>query len=223
MNTYGYIRTSRHQTPGASGSDREAQNLQLLQVGVDQECIYRDVGVSGTVGTNSRKNWHRLDRKLVAGDTLVVVAIDRIGRLWQDSMRCMLRLNARGIRIRSLDPLEARWTAYLDAEPDSVEAFQGHLMMLIGAWVADRESAALRRRTKSGLERALAQGKTLVGPRKLRPEDYQEVVRLQNRGLYLPEIGRRLRVSKKTVVRLIREHEKIQEADRANGGPMYMP
>ena len=217
MNTYGYIRTSRHQTRGASGSDPETQNLQLLQAGLDRECIYRDVGVSGTVGTNSRKGWHRLDRKMVAGDTLVVVAIDRIGRRWQDTMRCMLRLNAQGIRIRSLDPLEARWTAYLDAEPDSVEAFQGHLMMLFGAWVADQESAALRRRTKSGLERALAQGKTLGGPRKLRPEDYQEVVRMQEAGLYLPEIGRRLGVSKKTVVRLIREQEKkIQETDRSN-------
>ena len=49
------------------------------------------------------------------------------------------------------------------------------------------------------------------------------MVRLQNRGPYLPQIGRRLGVSKKTVVRLIRDHEKIQEADRAKGGPMYMP
>ena len=42
-----------------------------------QECIYSDVGVSETAGTNSRYHWHRLDRRLVAGDTLVVVAIDR--------------------------------------------------------------------------------------------------------------------------------------------------
>ena len=149
------------------------------------------------VGTNSRKGWHRLDRKMVAGDTLVVVAIDRIGRLWQDSMRCMLRLNARGVRIRSLDPLEARWTAYLDAEPDSVEASHGHAMMLFGSWVADQEAAAQSRRTKAGLVQALAQGKTLGGPRKLRAEDYPEVVRMQEAGLFLPEIGKRLGVSRR--------------------------
>ena len=216
MNTYGYIRTSRHQTPGASGSDPETQNLQLLRAGVDQECIYSDVGVSETVGTNSRQNWHRLDRKMVAGDTLVVVAIDRIGRQWQDTMRCMLRLNARGIRIRSLDPTEARWTAYLDAEPDSVEASHGHAMMLFGSWVADQEAAAQSRRTKAGLVQALAQGKTLGGPRKLRAEDYPEVVRMQEAGLFLPEIGKRLGVSKKTVVRLIREHERTQGTDRSD-------
>ena len=120
----------------------------------------------------------------------------RIGRLWQDSMRCMLRLNARGVRIRSLDPLEARWTAYLDAEPDSVEASHGHAMMLFGSWVADQEAAAQSRRTKAGLVQALAQGKTLGGPRKLRAEDYQ-VVRMQEAGLFLPEIGKRLGVSRR--------------------------
>ena len=208
MDTYGYIRTSRHQTPGASGRAPETQNLQLLEAGVDQECIYRDVGVSETVGTNSRNNWHRLDRRLVAGDTLVVVAIDRIGRRWQDSMRCMLRLNARGIRIRSLDPLEARWTAYLDAEPDSGEASHGQAMMLFGSWVADQEAAAQSRRTKTGMDRALAKGKTPGGPRKLQPEDYPAVVRMQEAGLFLPESGKRLGVSKKTVVRLIREHQR---------------
>ena len=63
---------------------------------------------------------------------------------------------------------------------------------------------------------ALARGKTLGGPRKLRAEDYPEVVRMQEAGLFLPEIGKRLGVSKKTVVRLIREHERIQETDRAD-------
>ena len=217
MNTYGYIRTSRqHKLDGSGSSNPETQNLQLLEAGVDQEYIYRDVGVSETVGTNSRKNWHRLGRKMVAGDTLVVVAIDRIGRRWQDTIRCMLRLNDQGIRIRSLDPMEARWTAYLDAEPDSVEASHGHAMMLFGSWVADQEAAAQSRRTKAGLEQALAQGKTLGGPRKLRAEDYPKVVRMQEAGLFLPEIGKRLGVSKKTVVRLIREHQRIQETDGSN-------
>ena len=39
---------------------------------------------------------------------------------------------------------------------------------------------------------------------------------MQEAGLFLPEIGKRLGVSKKTVVRLIREHERIQETDCSN-------
>ena len=165
MTTYGYIRTSRQKTSGVSGSDPETQDLQLLRAGVDRERIYRDVGVSGTTGTNSRKCWHGLDRKLLSGDVLVVAAIDRIGRRWQDTMHVVMDLQARGVRIRSLDETEARWTSYLDAEPDSVEAFQGHLLMLFASWVADQEAASLRRRTRAGLERARTEGKTLGAPR----------------------------------------------------------
>ena len=42
--------------------------------------IHRDVRVSGTIGTQVRQGWHQLDGLLAGGDTLVVVAIDRIGR-----------------------------------------------------------------------------------------------------------------------------------------------
>ncbi len=207
MTTYGYVRTSRQKTLGFSGSDPETQDLQLLRARVDRERIYRDVGVSGTTGTNSRKGWHGLDRKLLSGDVLVVAAIDRIGRRWQDTMHVVMDLQARGVRIRSLDEIEARWTAYLDAEPDSAEAFQGHLLMLFASWVADQEAASLRRRTRAGLERARTEGKTLGAPRKLQPDDYAEILRLQQAGMYLPEIGKRFGVSKNTVVRFLKAHQ----------------
>ena len=47
---YGYIRTSRRQTQGQSGSDPEAQVLQLRDAGVPSDLIYRDVGISGATG-----------------------------------------------------------------------------------------------------------------------------------------------------------------------------
>ena len=54
---YGYIRTSRRQTQGQSGSAPEAQVLQLRDAGVPPDLIYRDVGGSGATGTNSRRGW----------------------------------------------------------------------------------------------------------------------------------------------------------------------
>ena len=79
-NTYGYIITSRQRIAGETGSDPEVQVLQLRGAGVALGDIYRDVGVSGSIGTNSRAGWHTLDGRLTSGDTLVVVAIDRIGQ-----------------------------------------------------------------------------------------------------------------------------------------------
>ena len=73
--------------------DPESQELQLRRAGVPWENLFRDIGVSGSTGTQERRGWHRLDNRLAGGDTLVVVAIDRIGRTWQDTVRsiCALR------------------------------------------------------------------------------------------------------------------------------------
>ena len=74
-NTYGYIRTSRQRIEGSAGSAPEAQAHQLRQEGVPEANIYRDAGISGGTGTNSRAGWRALDSKLVSGDTLVAVDI----------------------------------------------------------------------------------------------------------------------------------------------------
>ena len=77
--------------------------------------IFRDVGVSGTTGTQERRGWHRLNDRRAGSDTLAVVAIDRIGRTWQDTVRSICELRDRGIKIRSLAKAEAQWTRYLEA------------------------------------------------------------------------------------------------------------
>ena len=68
---YGYIRTNKRQARGQSGSDPEAQVLQLRDSGVPPDRIFRDVGVSGTTGTNSRKAWRALNARLGPSDVLV--------------------------------------------------------------------------------------------------------------------------------------------------------
>ena len=116
--TYGYIRTSRQRIEGTSGSDPASQARQLHQDGVLEANIFRDVGVSGGTGTNSRAGWRALNTRLAAGDTVVVVAIDRIGRRWMDTVNTVRDLRAREVKIRSMAQSEATWVTYLDAEPD---------------------------------------------------------------------------------------------------------
>ena len=47
-------------------------------------------------GCLSRGHPRRLNERLVGGNTLVVVAIDRIGRTWQDIIRTICELRDRG-------------------------------------------------------------------------------------------------------------------------------
>ena len=97
-----------------------------------------------------------MDARLAGGDTLVVVAIDRIGRTWQDTIRSICSLRDRGVKIRSLAKAEAQWTRYLEADEGSPESFFGQVLVMFAAWVADQELESIKRRTRDGLERGPA-------------------------------------------------------------------
>ena len=98
MVTYGpagdRLRANRGATP-------RAQVLQLCDTGVPSDLIYRDVGISGATGTNSRKAWRALNSRLGPGDVLVVAAVDRIGRRWMDTVSTLRDLRSRQVRVRS--------------------------------------------------------------------------------------------------------------------------
>ena len=201
MTTYGYIRTSKQRIAGTSGSHPEAQALQLRQDGVPEANIYRDVGVSGGTGTNSRSGWRALNAHLVAGDTLMVVAVDRIGRRWLDTVNTVRDLRARQVRIRSLAQSEATWVTYLAAEPDTPEAVNGDILTTFMAWAAEQELQAVSRRTRAGLEKARTAGKTLGPPSRVDDEQVEAMVRLRREGQSLRAIGRLFGVSRTTVQR----------------------
>ncbi len=87
---------------GSWGWTQRPRELQPSGAAVPWENLFRDVGVSGSTGTQERRGWHRLDARLAGGDTLVVVAIDRIGRRWPDTIRSICELRDLGVKIRSL-------------------------------------------------------------------------------------------------------------------------
>ena len=213
MTTYGYIRTSRQRIQGTAGSDPEAQAHQLRQEGVPEANIYRDVGVSGGTGTNSRAGWRALNAQLVSGDILVVVAIDRIGRRWMDTVNAVRDLRTREVRIRSLAQSEATWVTYLAAEPDTAEAVIGDILTTFMAWAAEQELQAVSRRTKAGLERARAEGKTLGPPPRVDDDQVEDMARLRREGQSFRSIGRIFGVSRTTVQRRLQEHEAVNLED----------
>ena len=213
MTTYGYIRTSRQRIQGTAGSDPEAQAHQLRQEGVPEANIYRDVGVSGGTGTNSRAGWRALNAQLVSGDILVVVAIDRIGRRWMDTVNAVRDLRTREVRIRSLAQSEATWVTYLAAEPDTAEAVIGDILTTFMAWAAEQELQAVSRRTKAGLERARAEGKTLGPPPRVDDDQVEDMARLRREGQSFRSIGRIFGVSRTTVQRRLQEQEAVNLED----------
>ncbi len=201
---YGYIRTSRRLQEGVPGMDPASQELQLQRAGVPPNNIHRDVGVSGSTGTLERKAWHQLNGRLAGGDTLVVVAIDRVGRTWQDTVRSICELRDRGVKIRSLAEAEAQWTQYLEADEGSPEAFFGQVLVMFAAWVADQELQSVKRRTRDGLERARQEGKVLGPPRKFTQGQVEAIRRMREGGASLRRIAGDFECSPSTVLRALR-------------------
>ena len=132
------------------------------------------------------------------------MAIDRIGRTWQDTVRSICELRDRGVRIRSLAEAEAQWTRYLEADEGSPEAFFGQILTMFAAWVADQELQSVKRRTKEGLERAREQGKVLGPPRKFRPNQVETMRRMRDGGASLRRIASDFECSASTVLRVLR-------------------
>ena len=183
--------------------DPASQELQLRRASVPQFNIHRDVGVSGTTGTQERQGWHHLNGRLAGGDTLVVVAIDRIGRTWQDTVRSICELRDRGVKIRSLAEAEAQWTRYLESDEGSSEAFVGQVLVMFAAWVADQELQSVKRRTREGLELAREQGKILGPPLKFMPDQVETIRRMREEGASLRRIAADFECSPSTVLRVL--------------------
>ena len=184
--------------------DPESQELRLRKAGVPWENLFRDIGVSGSTGTQERRGWHRLDARLAGGDTLVVVAIDRIGRRWPDILKAICDLRDRGVKVRSLADAEKEWTQYLEADEGSPEAFFGQILTMFAAWVADQELESIKRRTRDGLERARQQGKTLGPPRKVGLGQLAAMRRMREGGASLRRIAGDFDCSPSTVLRALR-------------------
>ena len=163
--------------------------------------IYQDVGVSGTSGSSSRRCWHSLDARLVRGETLIVVSIDRSGRLWLDNMSNIHDLQRRGVRIRSLAGNEWPWAQYLHAAPDSPESLLGYTLASFAACMSDQELVSIRGRTKAGLEKAKADGKKLGVLRRLSEEQEVAAIEMMASGVSQRRVARSFGVSLATVRR----------------------
>ena len=136
-----------------------------------------------------------------------MVGIDRIGRRWMDTVNAVRDLRAREVRIRSLAQTEATWVTYLAAEPDTAEAVIGDILTTFMAWAAEQELQAVSRRTRAGLERARAEGKTLGPPPRVDDGQVEAMARLRREGQSFRSIGRVFGVSRTTVQRRLQEQE----------------
>jgi DNA invertase Pin-like site-specific DNA recombinase len=120
--------------------------------------------------------------------TMLVWALDRVGRSLIDTF----------VTIAELDGLGVRVVSHQEAWLDTRGPTRG-LLLAIFSWVAEQERARLVERTLAGLERARAEGKVLGRPSGLSPEQVAAARVLRAQGASWSKVAAAIGVPPSTV------------------------
>ena len=182
--------------------DLTAQREILASLGVVDERIYLDKGLTGTNRTRPG-----LDQALAAvraGDTLVVPKLDRLARSVPDARQIGDALVERGVK------LSLGGTLYDPTDP------MGKMFFNILATFAEFEVDLLKMRTREGMAVARSKGKLKGKKPKLTTRQQAELVRMRTGGEYsIADLMEMFSVGRATVYRVlerashgaVREHQ----------------
>ncbi|WP_308114154.1 recombinase family protein [Streptomyces brasiliscabiei] len=184
--------------------DLTAQRGILLGLGVAEDRIYLDHGLTGT-----NRNRPGLDHALAAvraGDTLVVPKLDRLARSVLDARGIGDSLTARGVK------LSLGGTLYDPADP------MGKMFFNILATFAEFEVDLLRLRTREGMAVARAKGKLKGKQPKLTPRQQSHLVQQHQSGEHtIADLAELFSVSRATVYRVLERHQNAATPSTSGG------
>jgi DNA invertase Pin-like site-specific DNA recombinase len=184
MRKIGYMRVSTRE----QSLDRQTDALASI---CDELHVERLSAVSA-----KRPVYARVMRGLKAGDTLIILDLDRAYRSVVDAITEMEKLKARGVFLRILN-------LHLDTSTPS-----GLLVYTIVAACAAFERQMLSQRTREGLAAARERGRVLGRPRKLNARQLAQARRrLRNADETLTSIARDYGVAPFTLARSLRRHD----------------
>ncbi|EGT0663291.1 recombinase family protein [Citrobacter werkmanii] len=182
--TFAYCRVS------TSEQSTENQIMAIRQAGyaVNDSRVISET-VSGGVQAMQRKGFaDMVTHKLEAGDQLVVLKLDRLGRDNIDVQQTITMLVDKGIDVVSLD-LPVR----------NLSSAEGKLMLQMFSAFAEFEKSRIIERTKEGLVRARKEGKKLGRP--VASDTLQRVQEARAKGLSQSKAALELNLSLPTIKR----------------------
>lgn len=163
--------------------------LHELQKQFPEAIVYREV-ISGA--EKVKPVLQSLLVELKAGDTLVVAALDRLGRMSGASIMLMDDLLERGIKVISV------------REGIDYSTSSGKLIAQIHFAMAENERNLISERTKKSLQRLKAEGRKLGPPRRYTEEQVNQVKVLRSQGLTVRVIAKQVGLSRSYVGKIIK-------------------
>lgn len=190
----GYARCSTHH----QDEDLTTQRSALARLGVDEDRVYVDVGLSGT--NRGRPGLREALAALREQDTLVVTKLDRLARSVRDASDIAEEIEATGAA------LSIGGSIHDPSDP------LGRMFFSIMAVFAEFESDLIRARTREGMAVARTRGRLRGKQPKLSRAQERHLVGLVGSGEHTTsEVAGLMGVSRATVYRAI-ERAKINGA-----------
>jgi DNA invertase Pin-like site-specific DNA recombinase len=152
---------------------------------------FTDAGISGGKGRKDRPGLDEMLRQAQRHrfDVVMAWAVDRIGRSLIDLLGTIQHLEACGVDL------------YLDQQAIDTTTPAGKLMFQVTGAFAEFERSLMRQRIRAGLERAVANGKTLGRPLN-DPLALDKARKRLSSGLGINKVARQVGLSNSTVARL---------------------
>lgn len=189
--TYGYIRVSTRE------QNEDRQRIALLNFAVPQDNLYMDK-LSGK--DFNRPQYRKLLRRIHPGDILVIKAIDRLGRNYEEILeqwRIITKEKGADIVVLDMPLLDTRQTG-----KDLTGTFVADLVLQILSYVAQTERENIRQRQMEGIAAAKLRGVQFGRPRKPVPDGFWTIKNeWEDKKITSREAARQLGIAQDTFLR----------------------
>lgn len=154
MTIFAYLRVSTDN----KGQTTDNQRKLLVDGDFRVDEFFSEDGVSGSTPAFKRPVFTAMMAKAKAGDTVIVVAVDRLGRNAVDVLNVIEEFKVRGVklRVKQFDGVD-------------LTSSTGKMLVTVMAALAEMEKNMLVERTVAGLDRTRAQGTKLGRPLTIPP------------------------------------------------------
>ena len=163
----------------------------------------RDIITDKESGKNlDRQGYQALKNAMLReGDTLVITSLDRLSRNKKDIANELKYFKDNNIRLKVLD-LPTTMTDVPQGQEWVFEMVNNILIEVLGT-IAEQERATIHKRQAEGIESAKQAGKHLGRPVTIKPENWEEVIKLWEKGnISAKEAMNRTGVKKSTFYKL---------------------
>lgn len=171
---------------------------------------FKNIGAGDRDIISDKESGKNLDRQgyqalknamLREGDTLVITSLDRLSRSKKDIANELKYFKDNNIRLKVLD-LPTTMTDVPQGQEWVIEMVNNILIEVLGT-IAEQERATIHKRQAEGIESAKKAGKHLGRPVTIKPENWEEVIKLWEKGsISAKEAMNRTGVKKSTFYKL---------------------